>query len=141
MKRFFLCAAGLLVIAACSSSPEDAAPIEIGGGDGAEPVATGPRDCFTVQSVSGFTIVDNDTVRIEVGSDAYELDAIGAMCANLGFANQIALEAGPTAGSICLGDGPLTGTIRTDQGDQCQIQDVRRIPALGAVATTPTTTP
>ena len=52
MKRFFLCAAALLAVAACESSPEDAAPIEIGGGRGAEAIAAGPRDCFTIASVT-----------------------------------------------------------------------------------------
>lgn len=127
MKRSLLFAAALFAFAACSSDPEDAAPIEVGGGAVA-PAA--PQDCFSPASVSGFTTVDSDTIRIEVGADAtYEIDAGGAQCMNLGFANQIALQPEATSSSICVADGALAGRIRTDQGDDCAIQSVRRIGA------------
>jgi hypothetical protein len=69
-------------------------------------------------------------VRLNVGmNDAYEVDAGGATCTNLGFANQIALDTGAGGSSfVCVGDGPQTASIRTDQGDVCLISAVRRAP-------------
>jgi hypothetical protein len=92
--------------------------------------ANDERDCFNVRSVSGFSTVDDDTVRIDVGpSRAYELDAGGATCVNLRWANQIALQADPTSSFLCVGDQLTTAKIHTDQGDECLIEGVRRADA------------
>jgi hypothetical protein len=132
MKRSVVFAAALFALAACASDSEEAAPIELGG---AEPAPVAPRDCFSPASISGFNTVDSDTIRVDVGASAsYEIDARGAQCANLSFANQIAILPGAATTSICVGDGPLSGTVRTDQGDQCDIQDVRRVGEPAAVA-------
>ncbi len=137
MKRSLLFAAALFAFAACSSDPDDAAPIEVGGGAIA-PVA--PQDCFSPASVNGFTTVDANTIRVEVGANAsYEIDAGGAQCMNLSFANQIALQPEATSSSICVADGALAGRVLTDQGDDCAIQSVRRIGAPSMALPTPVT--
>lgn len=126
---FFAATGAVLLAAACESSPEEAAPIVTGGGR-APAEAAAERDCFAVNAVTGFRIVDEDTVLLNVGaSTSYEVDAGGATCTSLRFANQIALDTGGAPSSfVCTGDGPQTASIRTDQGDECLIEAVRRAP-------------
>jgi hypothetical protein len=130
MRRSVLALAALgtaVMAASCESAPEEAAPIVTGGGAAA--AAEAQRDCFSARAVTGFRILDSDTVLLNVGpSTSYEVDAGGAACTNLGFANQIALQADPGSGFLCVGDGPTTASIRTDQGDDCQISAIRRAP-------------
>jgi hypothetical protein len=140
MIRLCLLAATALALAACSSSPEERpAPIENasnrGGARGAAPTtgagaaATADRDCFSVRSVTGFVTVDDDTLRLDVGpSRSYELDARGATCRNLRFANAISLEPEAAGTFVCTGDAVAAATIRTDQGEECLIDAVRRLP-------------
>jgi hypothetical protein len=136
MMRVSLVLAAALALAACSSSPEERpAPIEDASNRNASrraapaAEAAAERDCFSVRSVSGFTTVDDDTLRIDVGPGrSYELDARGATCRSLRFANAIALE--PETGStfVCAGQTAAAARIRTDQGDECLVDAVRRLP-------------
>ncbi len=138
MKRCVLSLAALgtaLTAASCASDPEDAAPITSGRSVAAEVEVE--RDCFNTGSISGFRIVDADTVQLNIGaSTSYEVDAGGATCTNLEFANQIALDAGGPSSFLCVGDGPQTASIRTDQGDECLIGAVRRVPPPAPAAST-----
>jgi hypothetical protein len=137
MNRLSLAVAAALALAACSSSPEERpAPIENasdrGGRGGSREAApstqAAERDCFSVRAVTGFTVVDDETVRIEVGaSRAYEIDAGGATCRNLRYANAIALESEPASSFLCTGSAATSATIRTDQGDECLIEAVRAL--------------
>jgi hypothetical protein len=97
-----------------------------------ESADAGDRDCFNVQSVSGYTDVDRDTLRLSVGaSRSYEVDLIGAGCSNIDWAERVAIE--QTPGSwICAGDGPGLGEISfrdptTQIVSSCQIRSVRRV--------------
>lgn len=136
MRRTAFLAAAALALAACASSDEQAAPVETRAAPQAAPApapaetaAIDTRDCFNIRAISGFSHVDDDTLRINVGaSRAYEIDTSGATCRNLRFANQISLEADPASNFLCVGGRAMTARVRTDQGDECFVDAVRRVP-------------
>ncbi len=129
MTRIVAFTAAALAAAACASNEPEAPPASASAARAAPAAQTAAeeRDCFNVRSVSGFSTVDEDTVRVDVGpSRSYELDARGATCVNLRWANQIALESDPASSFLCVGDRLSTAKIHTDQGDECLIEDIRR---------------
>lgn len=85
------------------------------------------RDCFRTRSVSGYTVVDNETIRLTLTrSRVYEIEVSRAGCFGLRHSHSIAVSSGRGSGSICVGDGPFAGRVVTDDGDRCRILEVRR---------------
>lgn len=101
-----------LMLAGCASR-KTAAPAE-------------ERHCFNAASVGGYTVVDRETVRLNVGpSDTYEIKLLG-VCPNIQWNEQIRLE---TAGSatVCTG---LDLTIHAEgpTGPQeCAADSIRKV--------------
>jgi hypothetical protein len=91
------------------------------------------RDCFNINTVSGFNAVDDDTVRVSAGaSRTYELDLRGPGCSQVEWTETIALESRPSPW-ICTGSGPGLGEVhfRESGGGRvrsCFIESARRLP-------------
>lgn len=115
-------AAVLVLLASCATAPTgteaDAAASDADSGD-----------CFSVRMVKGYSVVERDTVRLEIGPRrAYEVDTRGAACHDLRWANTIAVR---TYGSsfLCVGDDVRDDArIVSDRGDSCIVEAVRRAP-------------
>jgi hypothetical protein len=117
--RVFVIAAAAALAAACATDAGTAGEESADAREG--------RDCFNTRSISGFTSVDDDTVRLNVGaSRVYEVEVRDARCTQLDWASRITVE-GDVSDWICVGDSPSVGRIRTDQGDVCRIDSVRRV--------------
>jgi len=110
----------IALIAACAATPADTEM----AADGAQSTA---RDCFNARSVNGFSSVDRDTVRLNVGANrVYEVDVRGAGCIDLDWSFEVGIR---TRGSnfICVGDGLFDAELLTDRHDVCHIKAVRRV--------------
>lgn len=99
---------------------------------GEQAADTSGRDCFNVRSISGYSTVDDDTLRLNIGpSRSYEVDYSGALCSEVNWTNRIAIEARPSPW-ICVGRGFGQAEILfrdpSRQGvSQCYIDEVRAV--------------
>jgi hypothetical protein len=87
--RIIILAAFALTAAACAPAP--------GMSDGAA------RQCLFVNQVRSFSGSDDESVIVRAGSAAYELTAIG-YCADIDWANQVAIDTLGGASTLCVGD-------------------------------------
>ena len=84
------------------------------------------RQCFWPASVSGFSHVGRDQLRVETGpKDVYLLETLGS-CPDAGYSEQIAFDArGP--GMLCTGE-TVTIIVPTPTGPQrCPARIVRKL--------------
>lgn len=99
----------------------------------AQTASTGPagRDCFNSSFLSGYTDVDNDTIRVSAGpSRDYDLDIEGVGCRDIRWSETIAIDSPPSSW-ICVGDKVGAGEIKFRDSARstvtsCFIRDVRR---------------
>ncbi len=83
------------------------------------------RDCFNTRTVSGFSVPDDDLVRVRAGaSRQYDLEVASVRCDDLSFANRITIN-GFGSSFICVGDRNA-GEVRSNRGDRCRILSVSR---------------
>ena len=109
-----------LALAGCTTAQH-------GAGDTIEAAEAAGRDCFPVSMISGFSIVDDDTIRVSVGpSRAYDLTTSMGACLHLRNVETIAVSS-RSANFVCVGDGVRVGvSIITDRGGRCLVRSVRR---------------
>lgn len=92
--------------------------------------ATGkaPRQCFWNDSVSGFSSVDRDTIRVSAGvRDVYEMKLAGAGCNDVDWALAIGLRS-LTGGRICTGlDAEVLYNSPGLGPQRCLVTDVRKV--------------
>lgn len=86
-------------------------------------------DCFDAGIVQWFVSVDRDTVRLDSGRRAYEVDLAGPRCDMVEWETRARLESGPSSW-ICTGEMQGQGRLLfRDQLTQelaiCQINAVR----------------
>jgi hypothetical protein len=115
MLRTGLFATAALLTAACAVPGEDAASA---------------RDCFRAESVSGFSVIDRNTVEINVGASRRYHLTTNWPTANLDFSERIALRS--TTGSICTGSGLGVEIVGGEPITAYPIQSVARAPERAA---------
>jgi len=105
-----------LLLAACASAGEQSA----GAG----------RECFRSESVSGFNVVDRNTIEIRVGASRRYLLTTTWPTTNLDFSQRIGLRS--STGSICTGSGVGVELIGGDPITSYPIQSIARAPERAA---------
>ncbi|HYD72475.1 MAG TPA: DUF6491 family protein [Candidatus Binatia bacterium] len=113
MLRIGLFASALL-LAACATAGEDAAGI------------TADRECFRGESVTGFNVVDRNTVEVRVGASRRYLLTTNWPTTNLDFRERIGLRS--STGMICTGNGLGVDIIGGDPVQTYPIQSIARAP-------------
>ena len=94
--------------------------------------STPSRDCFNAAMVRGYSQIDRDTIHLNAGpSKVYEIDIAGALCDDIAWTHQIALET--PLSWVCVGDGPGQAEIHFQDPAQnraatCYVREVRRVP-------------
>ncbi len=73
-----------------------------------KPVDRTGRDCFNADFISGYTAVDDKTVRVSAGPKRdYDLDIVGAGCGEIKWMNSIVIVSKPSPWigplTICFG--------------------------------------
>ena len=106
--------ASALFLAACATAGEDTAGV------------TSNRECFRSESVSGFNVVDNNTIEVRVGASRRYLLTTSWPTHNLDFSQRIALRT--STGQICTGNGRGVDIIGGDPVTNYPIQSVARAP-------------
>lgn len=89
MLRIGLFASAALLLTACAT--------------GSETTSASERDCFRSESVSGFNVIDRNTIRVNVGASRHYLFTTNWATTNLDFSERIAIRS--TNGYICTGNG------------------------------------
>lgn len=104
-------------LAACSAAPQP----------GASAVQS-QRQCFPASSVSGFTAVDRDTVRVTTSPSAiYEIEIIGT-CPDVDWSQQIAIQSRLGGSRWVCGNQDADLVVPSALGvDRCPITSVRRL--------------
>ena len=88
--------------------------------------ATGGRQCFWANNVTGFRAVDDRTVNLRVGvREVYRLDLIGP-CPDVDWASQIAIQS-RGGSSICTGLDAVLIAPTSIGPQRCQVRTVRRL--------------
>jgi hypothetical protein len=90
MLRIGLFASAALFLAACAST-EDAA------------AQSGERDCFRSGNVTGFNVIDRNTIQVRVGVSRRYIFTTNWPTTNLDFSQRIGLRS--STGFICTGNG------------------------------------
>ncbi len=120
MKLHALALGAFLAAAACAPTASQT---------GAAP--TTGADCFNASFISGYSNVDENTIRVSAGpSREYDLDLEGAGCRDIKWANAVAVVSRPSS-YICTGDRPGLGDVKfRDSGSRqitsCFITEVSR---------------
>lgn len=89
-------------------------------------------ECFNVSFVQGYSSVDRDTIRLDVGpGTSYDVDISGGRCDQVDWTQKLALESTPSSW-ICVGKQVGQGNIHfrdptTRRRTSCYIEDVRRV--------------
>lgn len=105
---------------ACLMALGAAACAADGAADARQTAEAGQPDCFHVRNINGFTDVDRDTVRVQVGvNDYYDLETAGA-CTDLEWSQVLAVSAEPS-GRMCVGSG--FADLYTEES-RCMIRNV-----------------
>jgi hypothetical protein len=102
-----------LLLAACASAGEQTA-------------AAGERDCFRAESVSGFNVIDRNTVQVRVGASRRYLLTTNWPTTNLDFREHMGIRS--TTGQICTGNGLGVDIIGGDPVQLYPIQSIARAP-------------
>jgi hypothetical protein len=131
--RLQLFAIGIFALAAaCAPTAQTAAT---------KPVDRTGRDCFNANFISGYTAVDEKTVRVSAGvKREYDLDIEGPNCSDIKWTNSIVIVSKPSAW-VCVGD-KFSGDVRfhnstTSSVMSCYIKDVRRYVKPAPTSTAP----
>ena len=107
--------ASALALAACSTPGERTAGV------------AADRDCFRSESVSGFNVVDRNTVDVRVGASRTYRLTTNWPTTNLDFRERMGLRS--TAGLICTGNGLGVDIFGGDPVQTYPVQSIARAPA------------
>jgi hypothetical protein len=108
--------AGLLSLSACAT---------------AESSAPAGRDCFRNDDVNGYSVLDDHTVRVNVGANRAYLLGIPQNVRELDWGQQIALQS--DNGWICTGNGLGVEVIGGQIGPRrYQVRSIAPAPAPGS---------
>ncbi|HET9232029.1 MAG TPA: DUF6491 family protein [Vitreimonas sp.] len=110
--------ASALVLAACGTVGEDVAGV------------TADRECFNSVSVTGFDVIDRNTVEVRVGASRRYRLTTNWPTTNLDFREHIGLRS--TTGMICTGNGLGVEIIGGDPVQTYPIQSIARAPEPAA---------
>lgn len=115
-----ICAGAFLAAVACAPTATQTAALAPDG-----------RDCFNSNFMSGYTNVDQDTIRVSASpSRSYDLDLEGPNCRDIQWANSVAVVTKPSS-YICTGNRAGLGEVKFRDGASnavttCWITEVRR---------------
>lgn len=90
------------------------------------------RECFSASSVSGFTPVDDTTVRLQVGvRETWELNLL-SYCPDIDWSHAIALRTFAGSSWICTSDAMGVEVVVLDRTvpvgpDRCQVRSIRKL--------------
>ncbi|HET9047952.1 MAG TPA: DUF6491 family protein [Chiayiivirga sp.] len=90
------------------------------------------RECFSADRVSGFTPIDDTTVRLQVGPrDVYELKLMH-FCPDVNWSLRIGLRTVGGSSFICAKDAKAVDIVVLDQPvsagfDRCRVNTLRKI--------------
>jgi hypothetical protein len=110
--------ASALVLTACSTMGEESTGV------------TADRDCFRSESVSGFNVVDRNTVDVRVGASRRYRLTTNWPTTNLDFRERMGLRS--TTGLICTGNGLGVDIIGGDPVQTYPVQSIARAPEPAA---------
>jgi hypothetical protein len=110
--------ASALFLAGCAAVGEDAAGV------------TADRECFNSVSVTGFNVIDRNTVEVRVGANRRYRLTTSWPTTHLDFREHIALRS--TTGQICTGNGLGVEIIGGDPVQTYPIQSIARAPEPAA---------
>jgi hypothetical protein len=117
MSRISLFAAAAIALAGCASAGEQS--------------AAGPdRDCFRSASVTGFNVIDRNTIQVNVGASRRYLLTTNWATANLDYSEHIAIRS--TTGYVCTGNGLGVEIVGGEPVTSYPIQSVARAPEPSA---------
>lgn len=106
--------ASALLLAGCAST------------EGANTPAAGDRDCFRSGSVSGYNVVDRNTLEVRVGVSRRYILTTNWPTTNLDFSQRIAIRS--ASGFICTGNGLGVEIIGGQPSATYPIQSIARAP-------------
>jgi hypothetical protein len=106
--------ASALFLASCSTMGEDAAGV------------AADRECFRSVSVTGFDVIDRNTVEVRVGASRRYRLTTNWPTTNLDFRERIGLRS--TTGQICTGNGLGVDIIGGDPVQTYPVQSIARAP-------------
>jgi hypothetical protein len=106
--------ASALFLTACATAGEDTAGI------------TADRECFRSESVSGFNVIDRNTVEVRVGASRRYRLTTNWPTTNLDFRERIGLRS--ATGQLCTGTGLGVDIIGGDPVQTYPIQSIARAP-------------
>jgi len=111
--RTLLLALTALTLSACASA------------DATQDQAQTARDCFFASTVSGYSVIDNNTVEVRAGSDRYRLTTL-FNARDLDWTQNIAIRS--TTGSICTGNGIGVEIIGGEPRQTYPVSSIARAP-------------
>ncbi len=110
--------ASALLLAACASAGVDTAG------------AAASRECFRSESVSGFNVVDQNTIEVRVGASRRYLLTTNWPTHNLDYSQRIGLRS--ATGQICTGSGVGVDIIGGEPVTTYPVQSIARAPEPAA---------
>lgn len=85
------------------------------------------RTCFRAEQVSGFTAIDNDTVRVHVGANrVFELELFGT-CHDINWSQRIGIRARGGSNWICRGIDAELVVPSVIGPSRCQVSNIRQV--------------
>lgn len=111
MRTSFLALATALALSACATESVTA--------------NNAARDCFFASTISGYNVIDNNTVEVRAGSDRYRLTTL-FNARDLDWTQNIAIRS--TTGSICTGNGNGVEIIGGEPRRTYPVSSIARAP-------------
>lgn len=93
---------------------------------------TGARECFSGTSVRSFSVVDDTTVRLQVGvRDTYELTLFG-YCPDIDWTRSLGLRTFSGNSWVCTNDATSVEVVVLDRTvpvgpDRCRVRSMRKL--------------
>lgn len=104
--------ASALLLAACASTEGE--------------TTAGDRDCFRSGSVSGYNVIDRNTLEVRVGASRRYILTTNWPTTNLDFSQSIAIRS--ASGFICTGNGLGVEIIGGQPSATYPVQSIARAP-------------
>ncbi len=112
MRTTFFVLAAALALSACAT-------------EGTATQDTAARDCFFSSTISGYSVIDDNTVEVRAGSDRYRLSTLWN-ARDLDWTQDIAIRS--ATGSICTGNGNGVEIIGGEPRRTYPISSITRAP-------------
>lgn len=115
MRRMGIIIISALALSACATAPE-----------GEQSAASGARDCFRTEDVSGYTVIDDNHIGISVGASRQYVLRTMFNANDLDWTRAIALRS--STGRVCTGNGLGVDIIGGDMHRTYPVTEITRAP-------------